>query len=282
MVQRDCNLMQIGGLLDSKGYGIATPIGLIQSFSVSLSNSINFHCLNCSLFRNHKARLGAIRSRWSFWTCKKKASYNFCTTSGGKILASLVQEMTRTRKAKPMHWVYNEFAWTFFNYFNFKRCDLFKQRRGQYRRCVRCTLGRPCGCHFDCLFRVFLEISKDGQQAKGKFINMTLFHYYQIWPICWPSIFLLAIIVFRNRRRTSLCNDMSRVQTATGIETQMQWMPWSESSFCPLPSQLFSNTAAKKCLTVRSWRISNTSIRKLFGLQWRNLCAWIWSNSEAA
>lgn len=27
MVQRDCNLTQIGGLLDSKGYGIATPMG---------------------------------------------------------------------------------------------------------------------------------------------------------------------------------------------------------------------------------------------------------------
>lgn len=26
-VQRDCNLTQIGGLLDSKGYGIATPKG---------------------------------------------------------------------------------------------------------------------------------------------------------------------------------------------------------------------------------------------------------------
>ena len=28
MVQRDCNLIQIGGLLDSKGYGIATQKGL--------------------------------------------------------------------------------------------------------------------------------------------------------------------------------------------------------------------------------------------------------------
>lgn len=28
-VQRDCNLTQIGGLLDSKGYGIATPKGNI-------------------------------------------------------------------------------------------------------------------------------------------------------------------------------------------------------------------------------------------------------------
>lgn len=29
-VQRDCNLTQIGGLLDSKGYGIATPKGNIE------------------------------------------------------------------------------------------------------------------------------------------------------------------------------------------------------------------------------------------------------------
>lgn len=27
IVQRDCNLTQIGGLLDTKGYGIATPMG---------------------------------------------------------------------------------------------------------------------------------------------------------------------------------------------------------------------------------------------------------------
>jgi ionotropic kainate glutamate receptor 2 len=27
IVQQNCNLTQIGGLLDSKGYGIATPIG---------------------------------------------------------------------------------------------------------------------------------------------------------------------------------------------------------------------------------------------------------------
>ena len=29
VVQRDCNLTQIGGLLDSKGYGIGTPKGFI-------------------------------------------------------------------------------------------------------------------------------------------------------------------------------------------------------------------------------------------------------------
>ena len=32
VVQRNCNLTQIGGLLDSKGYGIGTPKGLGQHF----------------------------------------------------------------------------------------------------------------------------------------------------------------------------------------------------------------------------------------------------------
>ena len=27
--QRDCELMQVGGLLDSKGYGIGTPTGVL-------------------------------------------------------------------------------------------------------------------------------------------------------------------------------------------------------------------------------------------------------------
>lgn len=36
-VQRNCNLTQIGGLLDSKGYGIATPIGM------NLKKNNNFH-----------------------------------------------------------------------------------------------------------------------------------------------------------------------------------------------------------------------------------------------
>ncbi len=30
VVQRDCNLTQIGGLLDSKGYGIGTPKGIFS------------------------------------------------------------------------------------------------------------------------------------------------------------------------------------------------------------------------------------------------------------
>lgn len=43
-VQRDCNLTQIGGLLDSKGYGIATPKGNLDkgkgiNFNVKTSHS---------------------------------------------------------------------------------------------------------------------------------------------------------------------------------------------------------------------------------------------------
>lgn len=36
-VQRDCNLTQIGGLLDSKGYGIATPKGSAWRDKISLA-----------------------------------------------------------------------------------------------------------------------------------------------------------------------------------------------------------------------------------------------------
>ncbi|KAK0163923.1 hypothetical protein PV328_002608 [Microctonus aethiopoides] len=37
IVQRDCNLTQIGGLLDSKGYGIATPMGSPWRDKISLA-----------------------------------------------------------------------------------------------------------------------------------------------------------------------------------------------------------------------------------------------------
>jgi len=36
-VQRDCNLTQISGLLDSKGYGIATPKGSVWRDKLSLA-----------------------------------------------------------------------------------------------------------------------------------------------------------------------------------------------------------------------------------------------------
>ncbi|XP_043273101.1 glutamate receptor ionotropic, kainate 2-like isoform X4 [Venturia canescens] len=37
IVQRDCNLTQIGGLLDTKGYGIATPMGSVWRDKISLA-----------------------------------------------------------------------------------------------------------------------------------------------------------------------------------------------------------------------------------------------------
>ncbi len=40
LVQRNCNLTQIGGLLDSKGYGIATPKG--SKWKDRISNAILF------------------------------------------------------------------------------------------------------------------------------------------------------------------------------------------------------------------------------------------------
>lgn len=36
IVQRDCNLTQIGGLLDTKGYGIATPMGEQNTISIGV------------------------------------------------------------------------------------------------------------------------------------------------------------------------------------------------------------------------------------------------------
>lgn len=41
-VQRDCNLTQIGGLLDSKGYGIATPKGNFEQQFVSVPIVLSF------------------------------------------------------------------------------------------------------------------------------------------------------------------------------------------------------------------------------------------------
>ena len=47
-VQRDCNLTQIGGLLDSKGYGIATPKG--SSITVCIVQCTNVHTPETLLF----------------------------------------------------------------------------------------------------------------------------------------------------------------------------------------------------------------------------------------
>ena len=40
IVQRNCNLTQVGGLLDSKGYGIAMPVGKIQRMGGCVSGCV--------------------------------------------------------------------------------------------------------------------------------------------------------------------------------------------------------------------------------------------------
>ena len=42
VTQRNCNLTQIGGLIDSKGYGVGTPMGMCMSATCSLL--INLPC----------------------------------------------------------------------------------------------------------------------------------------------------------------------------------------------------------------------------------------------
>lgn len=60
-VQRNCSLMIVGGLLDSKGYGIATPIGKFESFShypITMSK--------LSLIRSIACRLSNLADRRGF------------------------------------------------------------------------------------------------------------------------------------------------------------------------------------------------------------------------
>jgi hypothetical protein len=53
-IERNCDLIQVGGLLDSKGYGIAfTPgIRVIQCWNLMKSNSIQYQIeRNCDLIQ---------------------------------------------------------------------------------------------------------------------------------------------------------------------------------------------------------------------------------------
>lgn len=42
--QRNCNLTQIGGLIDSKGYGVGTPIGTITQNTVNIGQTCSNVC----------------------------------------------------------------------------------------------------------------------------------------------------------------------------------------------------------------------------------------------
>ena len=71
MRQRDCDLMQIGGLLDSKGYGIGTPSGSIWRDKIS----------NAILKLQESGDLNELYTRW--WTIEDKADIS-CDTSDDK------------------------------------------------------------------------------------------------------------------------------------------------------------------------------------------------------
>lgn len=58
MVQRDCNLTQVGGLLDSKGYGIATPMGMSAKV---LASSVHSAALRESRSTTGKREKAALR-----------------------------------------------------------------------------------------------------------------------------------------------------------------------------------------------------------------------------
>ena len=79
MVQRDCNLVQIGGLLDSKGYGIATQMGKsIHAYTDTHTHTIilvpNTN-LNCLMLPLNQAPSGRIKFPWRYWNFRRKAKY---------------------------------------------------------------------------------------------------------------------------------------------------------------------------------------------------------------
>jgi len=67
-VHRNCNLTQIGGLLDSKYYGIATPIGKVSIITVPYS--ITLFLLFVRLCQDPHGGTGFL---WPFSNFKRRA-----------------------------------------------------------------------------------------------------------------------------------------------------------------------------------------------------------------
>lgn len=109
LLQRNCNLTQIGGLLDNKGYGIATPIG--SKWKDKISQAVLF--LQVSSPKNRMARQWKKThnsNRWRF-SRRKKVWYKCTTINGGRTMdPKLVASAKRrnwTIKRKPMHWAWS-------------------------------------------------------------------------------------------------------------------------------------------------------------------------------
>ena len=88
--ERICDLTQIGGLLDRKGYGVALPPGKWSKKYTSVLGSISgrgFNRFNKTLFCNRISSQGHPTQRQFLtvlWLCKKKASFNNWSISGGR------------------------------------------------------------------------------------------------------------------------------------------------------------------------------------------------------
>jgi hypothetical protein len=89
-VHRNCNLTQIGGLLDSKYYGIATPIGNILRITVPYGIIFIFP----GSFQDLRGEIGFP---WPFSNFKRRASSTNCTANGGRIKK---RSATNSLKAK--------------------------------------------------------------------------------------------------------------------------------------------------------------------------------------
>lgn len=87
-VERDCNLTQVNGLIDSKGYGIGLPKGAFWVQSVnfqyeihSISGSIYRELLSSAILKlQEKAVLAELKNRW--W--KEKRGGGRCKDDGSK------------------------------------------------------------------------------------------------------------------------------------------------------------------------------------------------------
>lgn len=68
-VQRNCNLTQINGLLDSKGYGIATPIGGFSTILCKrkITTSCVYYYFTCRVTVERSDIIGDFRSTGKGW-----------------------------------------------------------------------------------------------------------------------------------------------------------------------------------------------------------------------
>lgn len=102
-VQRNCNLTQINGLLDSKGYGIATPMGGLQRGAGAKP------IVSCNVYMMvfcHQVRRGKIRYPWRSWIYRRRAKYKCSTTNGGSRPTTCVcPRRSPEQERKPTLWI---------------------------------------------------------------------------------------------------------------------------------------------------------------------------------